>query len=336
MQAENLVSKNQIGINQKHEPIVVVCASDDNYAMPLAVTIRSALENLKGDRKITFYVIDGGISDVNKEKILNFSIQKKYEIKFIDIPNSLNEKILETTNKIESNEINIKADYVSIASFYRLIIPELLPKEIEKAIYLDCDLVINGNLENLWQTELFDYYVLAVRDTWIPSISSPTGNLNYAKLGIDPELPYFNAGVLVINVKKWRSENFSDKAITYFIKNLENIGWYDQGLLNILFAGQWGQIDSRWNFNATSFYDYATKNYLPWLSSNSFLNEDDYTNVVNSPYILHYVSDKKPWTSRHCPRSEVFFKYVDMTAWSGWRLNLFRRILIKLNKKFKR
>lgn len=289
---ESLICKGEVKPSSKSEFIVVVCAADNNYAMPLAVTLRSVIENLKGNCKIIFYIIDGGITDFNKQKILKSLILEKCEVEFIQISDSLVCDITIAHESIESKNITTKPKYISVAALYRLLIPQLLPEQVEKVIYLDCDLVVKGDLEQLWQTDLGENYVLAVRDTWIPSISSPTARLNYKELGIDPDSQYFNSGVLVINLRKWRTDEFSAKAIKYFKQNLKYIGWYDQGLLNSLLINQWGELDSRWNFNATSFYDYSSKTYLPWKDSQSLLAESVYNNLIHNPYIVHFVSEK--------------------------------------------
>ena len=319
---KNSVSQREDVDSAYQESIVVVCAADNNYAMPLAVTMRSAIENLTSKCKIVFYIIDGGISKVNKQKILKSLIPGSCRVEFIEISNASIDSI--------SGLHRSKPAHVSIASFYRLLLPELLPEHLEKVIYLDCDLTIEGDLWQLWQADLGENYLLAVRDTWIPFISSPPGKLNYQKLGIDPNAPYFNAGVLVINLKKWRNDNFSVRAIRYFMENLDYIGLYDQGLLNALFVGKWEQLDARWNFNVTSFYDTSSNHYYSWNHSESLLSEDIYNSLINSPYIIHFVSENKPWVSRYCPYKETFFKYVDKTQWSGWRITIWRRLWRKL------
>jgi lipopolysaccharide biosynthesis glycosyltransferase len=329
MQINNLSCERQVEPVLETEHIVLVCAADDNYAMQLAVTVRSALINLKSDRQILLFIIDGGIKKHNKKKILKSLNSEKCEVKFIQITDSLLRDIEEVHKPQSSESVITKADYVSIASFYRLLIPELLPNHFEKAIYLDSDLVVRRNLEQLWQTQLGENYVLAAQDTWIPYISSPTGLLNYQKLGISPDLKYFNAGVLVINLKKWRSDGISAKAINYFKQNLEYVGWYDQGVLNALLAGQWGELDPRWNCSPSNVYGFSSWKESPF-------TEEVYNNLIGDPYIIHYVSNKKPWTSRHTLLKEYFFGYVDMTAWSGWRLTIWRRFCLRLIHEFKK
>ena len=315
----------------EHESTIsVVCATDNNYAMPLAVTMISAIENLDDRFSVIFYIIDGGLTNSNRLKILKSVDGNKCEVKFIKITDSLKRKIEKVHSFSESELTKSRPEHVSIASFYRILIPDILPKEIEKIIYLDCDLVVKGDLSQLWQKDLGSNDIMAVQDTWTPLISSEAAELKYEELKICPDLPYLNAGVLVINLKKWRSEEFCTKALTYFEENLKYIGLYDQGLLNALLANKWGQLDPRWNFNVTSFYDYFTRKYKSWENVESFLPEIIYNKLIHEPYIFHYVSDNKPWISRQCPSREIFFEYVDKTKWKGWRISLARRLWRKL------
>ncbi|MBD2445796.1 glycosyltransferase family 8 protein [Nostoc sp. FACHB-152] len=308
-------------------PIAVVCASDNNYAMGLSVTIRSVLENLQGNRKINLFVIDGGIKNNNKKRILKSLSTLKCDIKFIKIPDVLLQKVIESHKPSRSGRSESKAKHVSIASFYRFLIPELVPNSLDRIIYLDCDLIVKGNLEEIWLTDLGDNYVLAVQDSWIPYVSSSTSFLNYKELGIPANTKYFNAGVLVINLNKWRADNITTKSIRYFMENFEYIGWYDQGVLNGLFAGQWGELDPRWNAT-THIFGFQSWNQSPF-------TEEVYARIIHDPYIIHFVSEKKPWNSRHALCKEDFFQYVDMTDWAGWRLTFWKRIWLKFYSKFK-
>jgi lipopolysaccharide biosynthesis glycosyltransferase len=314
-------------VKRESDPIVVVCAADNNYAMPLAVTMRSVIENLKSNHKIIIFIVDGGITNLNKQKILKSLFFEKCEVKFISVSNSLLRDIEEAHKSTNLEDETIKADYVSIASFYRLVIPELLSNEFAKAIYLDCDLIVKGDIGDLWQIDIGENYLLAVQDTWIPYMSSSTGKLNCQELGLEPASKYFNAGVLVVNLRKWRESGLSAKAINYFKQNSEHVGWYDQDVLNALLAGLWGELDPRWNMSPSSVYGYSSWQESPF-------PETIYNNLIRDPYIIHFVSAKKPWNSRHTLLKEHFFQYVDMTAWSGWRLTIWRRLSLRLTSEF--
>jgi lipopolysaccharide biosynthesis glycosyltransferase len=311
------------------DPIVVVCAADNNYAMPLAVTVRSAIENLNRNDKLRLFIIDGGIVPQNKQKILQSLSSDRCEITFLPVPTHLIEEIEKSHNHLTQKDDRskvVRMDHISIASYYRLILPELLPTQITKAIYLDCDLAIEGDLRRLWEMELGEKMVLAVQDMGIRYVSAPTGLLNYQELGIPADAKYFNAGVLVIDLQRWRTEQITAKAITYFQQNKEYVRWVDQDVLNALLAGQWGELDPRWNFPP------MIGTYSSWQESP--FSEEVYNNLIRNPFIIHYITKLKPWNFRQTPFKEYFFKYVDLTAWSGWRLTFWRQLKFKAIREF--
>lgn len=311
-----------------YEPIIVVCAADNNYAMPLSVTMRSAIENLQDNYKINLFIIDGGIKENNKRKILRSLSTEKCEIHFTTIPDFWLKEINQIYYKCEVEEITVNK-YLSLAAYYRLFIPELLPDTIEKAIYLDCDLVIREDLVQLWKTDIGENYLLAAQDMGILHVSAtPNGLLNYKELGIAPDSKYFNSGVLVINLKNWRADKFTVKALTYLKENRKYVRFHDQDVLNALLAGQWGELDLRWNFQPT------IDTYSYWKEKP--LLAETYDKVSRDPFIIHYTSALKPWNANNTLFKDYFFKYVDMTAWSGWRFTFWRKFGLRLTRKFKR
>ena len=313
--------------HQNEEPIIVVCAADDKYAMPLAVTVRSALENLKSELGIILFIIDGGIKARNKQKILTTLTSEKCEVRFIEKPETYT-KDLEQAYQYTVTEGRAK-NYISIAQYYRLFIAELLPNDAKKAIYLDCDLVVKGDLGQLWKNDLGNNFVLAAQDTWVDSVSAANGLLNYQELGIDPDTHYFNSGVLLINLVKWRAEKVFAKAIEYLNHNKEHIIYGDQDVLNAIFFRQWDEIDPRWNFTAR-VYEYSSYEESPY-------PEKIYNSLIHTdPYIIHFISAEKPWNCRNVPLKEHFFKYIDMTAWSGWRFTFWTELRLRLEYKFKK
>ncbi|MBS9386954.1 MAG: glycosyltransferase family 8 protein [Dolichospermum sp. BR01] len=311
--------------NNLIEPIVVVCAADDNYAMPLAVTVRSALVNLKSQRKILLFIIDGGIKSHNKQKIIKSLNSENCAIQFIPKPVSWLEKI--EFNNLEKNYDQDHFLSASGATYYRLMIAEMLPKEFDKAIYLDCDLVVKGDLEELWETDLVEYHILAAPDLIVQDVWSSAELPNYKDIGIS-QAKYFNAGVLVINLKKWRDDKIAIKSIEYLKQNKQYIRFHDQDVLNALFVDKWGELNPRWNVMSS-----ITAFYPSW--ENSPFSEEVYNTLIRQPCIIHYLTGVKPWTSRHTLLKEYFFEYVDMTAWSGWRLTIWRRIWRKLKLVYK-
>lgn len=301
--------------NKTHEPIIVVCAADNRYAMPLAVVIRSALENLNCDRQIIFFVIDGGIKPKNKDKILrslNSNHLKQCEIKWLQPSVDL------------LNNMKVSG-HIKIAAYFRLLIPFLLSRNFVKAIYLDSDLIVQGDLSQLWDIDIGDNYLLAVQQLGIPYVSSLYGLANYKELEIPSDSKYFNSGVLVMNLEKWRTENISMRVIEYIEQNKDYVRWHDQDGLNAVLAGKWGELEPRWN-QVPGFHNSYWKD--------SPFPKEDFNNALHDPYIIHFASSHKPWNSTiKYPANDLFFQYVDMTAWSGWRLTFGRRIKNKILKK---
>ena len=164
--------------------------------------LRSALAHLKGNRKIVVFIIDGGIKECNKYKILKSIDLEQCDIKWLQPPDSLFERV-----KVSG--------HVTVAAYFRLIIPELLPHQFRKVIYLDSDLIVNQDLSHLWDVEIGENYLLAVQDVMIPYVSSQEGLVNYIELGIPPSYKYFNSGVLVLNLEKWRTNDISTRVIEY-------------------------------------------------------------------------------------------------------------------------
>ena len=293
--------------SSENDPIVVVCAADDNYAMPLAVTLRSALENLGDKRKLSIFIIDGGIATGNKRKIA-ISLQSDKVANLIWLHPSEN-----SITDVEASS------YYTKAIFYRLLIPELLP-EYPKAIYLDSDVVVNADLGNLWDVDIGDNYLLAARDLYFPTIlSTPCKKFFQSKvLKIDK---FFNSGVLSINLEKWRLEKIGIEVI----KCISQHKLLDQEGLNVVLKDKWKEIDPRWN-RTSGIYECNS-----W--KNSPFPEDEFTNLVNHPYIIHFTSADKPWNSiNRCPEQPLFYNYLDMTAWAGWRFTQWKRIQRRLNQ----
>jgi lipopolysaccharide biosynthesis glycosyltransferase len=291
------------------ESIIVVCGADDRYAMPLAVVIRSALENLSSNRHCTFFIIDGGISKKNKNRILKLTDSKECLINWLQPPDAM------------LNNVSLSG-HITVAGYYKILIPLILPDSYSKAIYLDSDLIVKGDLAKLWDINIENNHLLAVPDIGIPYVSSFYGLKNYKELGIPSHQKYFNAGVFVLNLEKMRTENISMEVIQYLQDNKEHIRWHDQDGLNAVLAGKWAELELRWN-QLPSIYNSS------W--EDSPFSQQEWTNALKDPYIIHFASSNKPWNSTvYHPANDLFFHYVDKTSWAGWRFTILKRIWRKL------
>jgi len=279
--------------------ISVTCAADDAFAMPLAVALRSALDTLSEPHVIEAYVLDGGISAANRQRLERSLDSPRIELRFI-APS------LQTLAGIGHR------GRVSHTTYFRILAPELLPASVSRVIHLDADVRVMADLARLWAEPQRGLPVLAVRDAGAPTVSSPRGLLNYRELGLAPRLAYFNAGVMTLDLALWREEQLAGQLLRYLERHAHAVRWWDQDALNAVLAGRWGELDPRWN-QIPQCWEPAAGDTDPFTTALREL-------VIRDPWIVHYSTGSKPWhwSCTH-PARERFFEVLDRTAWAGWR-----------------
>lgn len=208
--------------------IKLCLACDDMYSQYAGVFIASVLSNAKPDSDIKIYVLDGGISESQKQKILSLTSIKDCNIDFIKInPDDFNEYKEVCTHK-----------YITIASFYRLKLASLLPNE-DKIIYFDCDMVANSDLQELFDTNLDNNLFAGVQD------------ISKKKVKKNPY--YVNAGMLIFNLKLIRKEHIEEKFLKYVSENFDNIKCGDQTIINEVCKDRIKLLNPTWNVQSSNF-----------------------------------------------------------------------------------
>jgi len=304
------------------DPIVVL-AADDRFAMPLATTVRSALDNLAADAKLQIYVLDGGIKERTKDRLLRSWPAGRFRIEWLRVDASV----------LAGAPVS---GHVNLVSYYRILIPRLLPGDIRRVIYLDSDLIVCADLARLWEHELSGQLCLAVQDCAAPYVDSTQALANYQlcgphigcvqpipnfrEIGLNPKAAYFNAGVLLIDLAGWRSADVPEQMLACLAQHKQHVRWWDQYALNVVLSGRWGRLDARWN-QGSHIFQYPTWEQSPY-------NRQSYEQQRDDPYIVHFTTRHKPWrASCQHPFRQKFFEYVDRTAWAGWRLPRLRVFL---------
>lgn len=276
---------------------IVIC-TDNNYVMPSGVLFCSICENNRQE-DITFHVIaDQSFSDENRQALSN--IVKKYEKKiyFYQIDPSIF-----TSFPVGRKDQPI---HITLAAYYRLYLTELLPKDLNKVLYLDGDIIVRGNLKDLWNTDIENYAVGVVPDLHEGSIS------NYNRLRYSPTLGYFNSGVLLINLLYWRKNNILNSFLSYVENNHQALKYHDQDILNFIFRNQKLRLPIKYNLQNEMLFKEPD---ISWEY------EDELNEAIQNPIILHFTSRLKPW-NRGCdhPYKNEFFKYQKMTQWKDMPL----------------
>jgi lipopolysaccharide biosynthesis glycosyltransferase len=269
-------------------PIVLSC--NDSYLKYAAVTIQSILENCSQNYRYIFYILanEKKLSLEAKDQFLKTSTTRaiSFIIKIIDI----NDKIIP--------KLRVMAQ-ITQEAYFRLLISNILDND--KIIYLDCDIIVKHDISKLFEIDIGDNYIAAVRDMLGIDFQE------YVKtLDLLPE-NYFNSGVLIINNKLWKDFDVGNKCIEKLVNN-PKIKFMDQDALNIVCKNKVYFLDRRWNF----FWYYS----IEFVKQKGILDheiQNIYNELSNDFYIIHYTSAYKPWKKRYFKFADLWWMYAKLT-----------------------
>jgi len=306
-----------------------VCfASDDNYAPYLGIVLVSLLEHNNFDKN-NIFVLDTGISQENRKHIARICDNYSSNISFIDVEN------IEDKLNISLNKMKVKGEF-SLATYSRLFLGSLLPKEIDKVIYLDCDGLVLGSFEPIWNLDLSNYYgagVLALN-----------GNDSVKKdIDLNSSDRYINAGMLLANLDKWRENDIEKEFIDELIR-LNNKGipfGMDQGVINSVLNGKLYILNPEYNLEGSlhsTNYDITMK--LHSNVQNGFYDKSTLDNAIKNPVFQHFcVGDgefyNRPWLNPHHEDKKVYEKYFKLSNFKEDEVYFYKQVpLIKRFNRF--
>ena len=265
--------------------IHITCSLDSKYTRFAGVLMTSIFENNK-DEKIMMHIMGFQLTDNDKKDLKHIVEKYQNEITFYDIKEEI------------FKDFSTKEQW-NIATYFRLLLPELININVKRVLYVDCDIIFRGEIRELYDIDLENNIIGAVED----HVLSPRISLNYSH-GIYPENFYFNAGVLLIDLQEWRKYKITEKCFEYLHKYKPM--HLDQDTLNAVLQGKWKHLSYRYNFMS----DFHT----------AYFNKKDFEMDIRKKYpfypiIIHFTGTK-PWhhTSRSVYKVD-FFRYQSMTKW---------------------
>jgi lipopolysaccharide biosynthesis glycosyltransferase len=186
--------------------------------------------------------------------------------------------------------------HVTLASYNRIFLSSVLDKDVERILYLDSDVIVLGSIDNLLNCDLSNFFVAAASET--------ISKKDRERLEFSTDDKYFNAGILVVNLKKWRESNIESNLVDFIKNHSSKIKYWDQDVLNYCLKNKWLRLSQKYNLTHFFFYPEV---YPPAYFG---MKQEDYDECVKDPIIIHYTSHQKPWIEgcKH-PRSELYFKY---------------------------
>lgn len=291
--------------NNKKESINICFACYDNYAQHTGVVISSVLQNYKGNFTLNFFVVYSYISPENIKKLKKVAETEISHIEFVLVDREKFASLCGSANERFLPECFLK---LKMADFL---------EGVDRVIFLDSDIVVIGNIAELWNIDIEGYSIGAVRDF---------ANLRHLA-DITGGHEYFNSGILLINLKKWREENTEERLFSFLKEYPDRMVWNDQDLLNGVLYNEVKYLDEGWNFQ----YNVDNPEVEKKISSTK----------IN---LIHFVTRNKPWNAAHFSYKfrDKYLYYLFQTPWRQnvvsvyftiWEKRLFREYFVRKEQK---
>lgn len=276
----------------------VIYVSDNVYAKYLGISMLSLLDHNQDMEEITIYVMEKEIGADNKSRLYKIAGKYRRTIFFIDIT-KFDQLIPFTFDTSGYNPIVLS----------RLFLGIYLPNEIERILYLDCDIIVNGSIKELETIPLGQNLIAAVPELYMPAEKK-------ALIGLRKEDTYYNAGVLLINLTMWRLAKIENVFMEYYRFMRGQLLYNDQDILNHCCKGRILTLSHTYNLSPNLFYfpRYFVKRLQPAYDTGS---AKEYAKILSSPVIIHYMGDERPWIAGN--RNKYRRQYEYYFKKSPWR-----------------
>lgn len=291
--------------------IVVVVATDDRYAMPTAVTLRSIIDATPGP--VRFAVLHDALPILTQERVTKSLTPGAWNIEWIDL---------------SRHDIGHLSRDLPAASNFRLLIDEVVAPTSPRLLYLDVDVLVRRDLRPLFDMDMQGRTVAAIRSVNYPNVGTWGAIDNWRQLNLDPRAPFFNGGVLLIDCAQWLEREVSRRCLDYLRSPLARAVIADQEALNVVLQGDWLEIDPVWN-QQTPMLDHRRGAALVF-------TDEQLAGALEDPAVVHFLDRPKPW-ARGCthPRRGEWLDLAEETAFAPVRLSK-RRLRDEVRRRVKR
>jgi lipopolysaccharide biosynthesis glycosyltransferase len=286
----------------ENSKIEIVVCMDMRYVMPTGVMMYSVCVN-NPDVNIAFHVIhDDSVTDRDKcdleESLACFNGKS---LAFYDVD-------LTCFPCFPNLTYGVGGVGITQASYYRLMLSELLPLSIKKVLYLDGDIIVRGKLSPLWDTDMTNHAIAAVSDA-IEDTAEFYNRLKYPRCK-----GYFNAGVMLVNLDYWRKHNVVSEFMDFIKNRADDILYHEQDVLNVIFQDNKVTLPIKYNLN--SGFLWKSPRY-------DRKYEREVLEARREPVIVHF-TEEKPWMKYQRnphPFISTWRKYQNRTKWKGVRID---------------
>jgi lipopolysaccharide biosynthesis glycosyltransferase len=268
----------------------IVCTIDREYTQHCGVMLCSLFVN-NPDASFRVFVITNGLAESDWLKLLRMASPYGHTLEWTTVDPSV----------IRGARVS---GQVSIATYFRILIPRLLPEDVDRTLFLDSDIIVRGSISPLYGADIDEYTHAA--------IANPLSQGDIARLGLPAASKYFNAGVLLLNLDRWRRERVVDQLLEYISRNPHNLRWWDQDALNATLHGRWRQLRPTWNAQWPFFWGRSCDELEVSLA--------ELAEATTDPRIVHFTGTAKPWHYHMDPHpfKRDYYRYLALTPWKGY------------------
>ena len=244
------------------QPMHVAFCVNDGYAQYIMVTIKGLLEN--NSDPIVIHVLSDYISERNVARLKDLVSSYTFaELKVIIV---------------DGSKLRGLKDTWTIYTWYRVLLPEILDKDVHRVLYLDADVLVAGNIGELFRLDMTDKAIAGTIDFQSKDIST------YKRCGYEPEKEYVCAGIMLMNLDYWREHDIANQVVRWGRDNNDRIQFPDQDSINYICRNAKILLPLKYDIVDGFFHDdYYYKNYPQELRE-----------CVESPVIIHYAG-QAPW-----------------------------------------
>lgn len=288
-------------MSKTNEIIHIAFITDENFAFPTGVALVSLLKNKNEFSRYQIYVLCNDVSDDIKKRFLTYNC-KDFSVQIMELDGF---EALET--------IGQRTEHVSKTAMFKFKLAELFP-DIDKLLYLDGDILILNDLGELYNTDIEQYYVAAVKDMApVVKYKPHVGK----KLNLPESYIYFNSGVMLLNLKLMRAHNIAERLLTYR-KNGKNY-FMDQDAFNVVLGARMKELPVRFNNEITIYEQFSTFQIAKFFGISQ---SDVGTTQVKDVVILHLTSKTKPWKYNLPYYTDLFRSYQAISSFEDIELSL--------------
>lgn len=275
----------------------VVIAADNNYIPYASICIQSLFATNPDFDRIDVHLLGNELTDISIKKFTSMFDGERYQYS------------LHSISDIKDRLQTSVPDTIAITSYARLFICSILPPEIDKVLYIDCDVIFNGSILDFYNSDIGDNLVGGVLDTFMNTRAKDL-------IGIARNEPYINAGVLLIPLDKWRKCNIEKQFVEFLLKHNGNVYHHDQGIINAVCQGKKYLFPPQ--YNASSFY-FSHPYRILKQHNTPFYSQREVDYAIKNPILIHYTCGylNRPWIEncKH-PYVSLFHKYRNLSNYT--------------------